>query len=519
MRLFTFLTMALVAMATSASAVTLNLDGSPTPGDPALAYWLKADSLALGDGSAVSTWGKSSTAGSDATQASAAAQPTFHLGVLNGNPVVRFDGADDVLNTTGVIPATGADPRTILAVVTNTTDAPAINYRHVVHYGSGATDQAYGLASKTLPAQTGGGTNWGNHYWANGFSSGLAASTDPTLATIIYDGTTDSFFGNGQALGSKTFALNTGSGDSLSIGSRRANGEHFQGDIAEIIIFNEALGSDDRAAVEQYLGDKYGIAVGGPDPIAADVCFEDFSDVSSWTFNGSASQNGNRLQLTPSAVNQAGSAMITDPLAMQSDYRFNSSFSFQISQSGGIADADGLGADGLTFVIHGAGPNALGGSGGALGLDGISPFVAVEFDTWPSGSFDIGGNSGNHIGIDTSSSALSIAQTGFIADRFNDGREYFVWVDYDGDTQLLSVFYSLANVKPGVAALSANVDLATLFAGETELYVGFTAGTGSAIGVHEITSFKLQSVPEPVTTALVLVGFTALGLRRRRQAA
>jgi hypothetical protein len=54
------------------------------------------------DGSAVSTWADRSNNGRNATQANAANQPTFETNELNGNPIVRFDGNDDILILTSV---------------------------------------------------------------------------------------------------------------------------------------------------------------------------------------------------------------------------------------------------------------------------------------------------------------------------------------------------------------------------------------------------------------------------------
>ena len=63
-----------------------------------LVLWLAADlGLALSDGDPVVTWPDQSGNGNDVTQPVAAARPTFRTAVINGEPVVRFDGVDDVL--------------------------------------------------------------------------------------------------------------------------------------------------------------------------------------------------------------------------------------------------------------------------------------------------------------------------------------------------------------------------------------------------------------------------------------
>ncbi len=47
----------------------------------------------------MAAWADASGQGNDATQATAALRPTYRTNMLNGKPVVRFDGADDYLRT------------------------------------------------------------------------------------------------------------------------------------------------------------------------------------------------------------------------------------------------------------------------------------------------------------------------------------------------------------------------------------------------------------------------------------
>ena len=57
----------------------------------------------------------------------------------------------------------------------------------------------------------------------------------------------------------------------------------------------------------------------------------------------------------------------------------------------------------MTFVLQTGGENVLGGPAGELGLDSTGmTFVAIEFDSFDSGSFDPDTSLGSHVGIDTS---------------------------------------------------------------------------------------------------------------------
>jgi len=114
---------------------------------------------------------------------------------------------------------------------------------------------------------------------------------------------------------------------------------------------------------------------------ATTIEFTDFSTVGGLTLNGSAAQAGNALRLTPAAFSQSGSAFSTSTIALSNLSSFSTRFQFQISGSGGIGDSDGVGADGLVFVVQTV-SNNTGGSGGGIGYQGINPSVGIEFDTY-----------------------------------------------------------------------------------------------------------------------------------------
>ena len=47
----------------------------------------------------------------------------------------------------------------------------------------------------------------------------------------------------------------------IEIGYSSVSSQYWNGDIAEIIVFNRALKTEERQAVEKYLGQKWGIKV------------------------------------------------------------------------------------------------------------------------------------------------------------------------------------------------------------------------------------------------------------------
>ena len=112
--------------------------------------------------------------------------------------------------------------------------------------------------------------------------------------------------------------------------------------------------------------------------------------------NGSASVGymGSQLQLTPSSPSQGGSAFTTNAISLGNNGSFSTHFQFQLSNSGGIGDEDGAGADGIVFVVQTV-SNNVGAAGGGIGYSGIPNSIGIEFDT-----FDNGEISGNHVGVD-----------------------------------------------------------------------------------------------------------------------
>src|SRR5262245_40330762 len=79
---------------------------APDPGPwnpgklPNLALWLVADTGVTTNNSRVTTWADRSGNNNNAAQSVIARQPTLVTGVVNGQPVVRFDGTDDALQVT-----------------------------------------------------------------------------------------------------------------------------------------------------------------------------------------------------------------------------------------------------------------------------------------------------------------------------------------------------------------------------------------------------------------------------------
>ncbi len=263
----------------------------------------------------------------------------------------------------------------------------------------------------------------------------------------------------------------------------------------------------------------------GSDPVPftpTSFAYADFSDVSTLTLNNSgpnlpASVDG-RLRLTDNFNDEAVAAWRTEPIMLAEDNSFTTEFAFEVSLPSG---GDPAGADGMNFVVHtGAdGADSVGWGGGALGLDNIGNYLAVDFDTWNGGVGDVDGMTKLHLGISTSSHG-NLAWIPLMDEPyFNDGGIHNALIRYDG-TEVDVFLWLEGDPMPGTPTLSAEVDLGPVFGYSNEVYAGFTAATGGANNRHEILSWEFATpIPEPST--LMLAAMAALGLigyawRRRK---
>jgi hypothetical protein len=265
------------------------------------------------------------------------------------------------------------------------------------------------------------------------------------------------------------------------------------------------------------------------------IQYSDFADLSAFTLNGSATAlnagggvlfGGQKvLRLTDSNPNESGSAFLTNPIPLADAGGFRASFStafqFQITNPGGISDNDGPGADGLCFVVQTV-ANNVGATGGGIGYQGIPNSLGIEFDTYDNG-VGVGDPNGNHLGIDLNGSVNSAA-TALIDKRMNDGDLWNAWVDYNGATHDLEVRLTTDTTRPSAPTLAYNTDLTAVLAQENA-FIGFTSGTGSAWGQHDIRSWTFTNtynpigttVPEPGSLALLIGAIpTLIAVRRRR---
>ena len=199
---------------------------------PGLVGWWAADTLNLVDGSSVSSWPDLSDLGHNLVPVTVGA-PLYKTNVINGLSVTRFDGVDDVLNA--------------LALT---------SYRHI-----------FVVAKYRLPV-------FADYDGLVGSVSTLVltAYADNTVWYPYEQSTTTYHFNGVEAVGNwpgpmaqfavMSIARHTGSwaAGAFQVGQdRNIAGRTWDGDVAEVVVYDRVLSTEERQQVEAYLQDKWGI--------------------------------------------------------------------------------------------------------------------------------------------------------------------------------------------------------------------------------------------------------------------
>lgn len=223
-----------------------------------LELWLKADAITgVANGGAVSTWVDSTGLGGgrDVTQGTASYQPTYQASVVTGlgvtNPVVRFDGSNDVMANSA-----SHNAQTIIYIAKSTANEG-------VAYGRlGTINEYFGFINAV------GGTDGDlflknpQTYWTDSASQWL--NTFHVFSGLYSDPANGS---NGSIYFDRQLKA-TGSGGTSPVNLADDIGARgnlpgptynlfFKGDIAEVLVFSTNLSAVDRLSVEDYLIGKY----------------------------------------------------------------------------------------------------------------------------------------------------------------------------------------------------------------------------------------------------------------------
>ncbi len=192
--------------------------------------WFRANTLALNDNDPVVTWPDESGLGTNAVSPDGS-RPTFKTNIVNGLPVVRFDGAQ------------GLDH----GLLTLATATYFIVWSRV---NAGNSDYVLGKDGSAYSYLQYGG-DWYTAAAGN-MAVAMAANTF-MLKCCVYNGATHQRYTNGTAHSS----MNSVAGASLKVIG--GLGYACRGDIAELLVYSRALTDSERQRVEACLNAKYAL--------------------------------------------------------------------------------------------------------------------------------------------------------------------------------------------------------------------------------------------------------------------
>jgi hypothetical protein len=187
----------------------------------------------------VSTWADETGNGYDLTTGTA---PTYKTSVIGGNPIVRFDGVDDLLDVSF---SALSQPNTIYGVIQ-------------LQDQTGDTDNIW-ATTDTGARQGLQETRSGNFAIVAGTElSDGSADTNPHIIGALYNGSNSTV----RLDGSQTASGNAGTQSmrGFRLGDGAFTGNHIAVDVGEILIYPQDKSSS-QSSIESYLSDKWGVTI------------------------------------------------------------------------------------------------------------------------------------------------------------------------------------------------------------------------------------------------------------------
>lgn len=241
-----------------------------------LKLWLAADLSFKGGTNLVSGWADQSGNTNDAVQAGVSARPLYVTNAINGLPVIRFDGVNDQL----VVPYLAGTNNFTAFIVARTASGIQIDAESNTGVDGGGGQKYLLFDNKSLDGQTnfsGAGLSMGTngliafeYQWVLGSPDQVPpmavfpsqVGTNVTVTTLAYAGRQPKIYMNGVLVRTGLTSTRANVYAPREIGGDGYG--YFQGDIAEVLMFDHTLSDVERGSVETYLDTKYGVPASLP---------------------------------------------------------------------------------------------------------------------------------------------------------------------------------------------------------------------------------------------------------------
>jgi hypothetical protein len=226
----------------------------PTNLPKGMMLWLANNAGVVATGSAVNLWEDQSGNANNAVQSIGASAPVLVNGG-NGQQALRFNGSSTFMSISS-LPIDGLTGMAIFTVSSCSADTtasygtyPLLNWPETAYWGA-----TFFGTYRSFSEFRFGTMQVGNE---NNVSMAFNRTNSFGLNEWTHSGATDSMFLNGQTVTTLTGKSPNIAGVGMSAIIGRQASSYYPGDVSEIIVYNRALSTAERQAVEQYLMTKY----------------------------------------------------------------------------------------------------------------------------------------------------------------------------------------------------------------------------------------------------------------------
>lgn len=250
----------------SSASATYQLEpntlGIPRSG---LQLWLMAnDGVVLSSGN-VSQWSDRSGNGNHAVQSNSSNRPGYSTSSINELPAVSFNGSSQYLSIPSGFSSFVSGASIFLVVKPSAVSAGA----RMIDLGNGATSDNINIQE---PTNTGASL----YVYSGSTPSSVTSSSAITLGQFqlleaVHDGSTTATILTNALQGAQSTSMNSITSvlrSSNYLGQGSAGGNYFNGSIAEVLVYNRAVTTLERSAIEAALINKYQLltAITSPAP-------------------------------------------------------------------------------------------------------------------------------------------------------------------------------------------------------------------------------------------------------------